>query len=155
MASSVTHYFRLLISQQIRVYRTGEKKHKCSCRRYTASTLILSSNKKKDSLEKYIYVYIYIYIVAYLRSRDYATVEEAVFSPCLVEPSRAEPSRAVMSRVSPHIASPGNSYKHFNDERKGKCNVTASAVTSRVSTVRQQLKRFPRVRSRVYRRDWS
>jgi hypothetical protein len=38
--------------------------------------------------------------------------------------------------------------------------VTASAVTSRVSTVTQQLKhrwkdRFPHVRSRVYRRDCS
>jgi hypothetical protein len=39
---------------------------------------------------------------------------------------------------------PGNNYKHLDDERVGKGHVTTSAVT-------QQLKRFPHVRSRVYR----
>jgi hypothetical protein len=47
---------------------------------------------------------------------------------------------------------PGNSYKHQDDARVGKDHVTASAATSRVSTVTQQLKRFPRARSRVYRK---
>jgi hypothetical protein len=75
------------------------------------------------------------------RSRDYATVDEAVFSPCLAEPSR------VTYRVeSPRLASPrllpGNSYKHLDDARVGKGHVTASAVTSRV---------FPHVRSKVYK----
>jgi hypothetical protein len=69
------------------------------------------------------------------------------------------PSRAVTSRASRRIPSPrlfpGNSYKHLDDARVGKGHVTTSAVTSRVSAVTQQLKRFPRVRSRVYRRDWS
>jgi hypothetical protein len=100
-----------------------------------------------------------VHIVAYLRhaskncnietrSRDYATVDEAIFSV---------PSRAVTSRASRRIASlrllPGNSYKHLDDARVGKGHVTASEVTSRVSIVTQQLKRFPRARSRVYRRD--
>jgi hypothetical protein len=59
------------------------------------------------------------------RSLDYATVDEAVFSPC-----RAE------SRIaSPHLL-PGNSYKHLDDARIGKGYVTASSVT-------QQLNRFP------------
>jgi hypothetical protein len=49
------------------------------------------------------------------RSRDYATVDEAVFSPC-----RAEL----------------HSYKHLDTARVGKGHVTVSAVT-------QQLKRFP------------
>jgi hypothetical protein len=56
------------------------------------------------------------------RSRDYATVDEAVFSPC-----RAE----------------SRSYKDLDNARVGKGNLTASAVT-------QQLKRFPHVRSRIY-----
>jgi hypothetical protein len=64
-----------------------------------------------------------------IRSRDYATVDEAVFSPCLVEPS----CRAVTSRASPRIASPrllpGNSYKHLDDARVGRGHVTASAMT--------------------------
>jgi hypothetical protein len=64
------------------------------------------------------------------RSHDYATVDEAVFSP----------SRAVTSRASRRIASPcllpGNSYKHLDDARVGKGHVNASAVT-------HQLKRFP------------
>jgi hypothetical protein len=64
------------------------------------------------------------------RSRDYATVNDAVFSPCQAEPSRS----------SRHIASPrllpGNSYEHLDDARARKGHVTAS-------TVMQQLKRFP------------
>jgi hypothetical protein len=91
------------------------------------------------------------------RSPNYATVDQAVFSPSRAELCRAEPSRPVMSRASPRIASPrllpGNSYKHLDDARVGKGHVTASAVTSRVSTVIQQLKCFPRVRLGVYRRD--
>jgi hypothetical protein len=83
------------------------------------------------------------------RSHDYATVDEAVFSPC----------RAELWRVEHCLASrpllPGNSYKHLDDARVGKGHMTASAVMSRVSTVMQQSKCFPRVRSRVYRRDWS
>jgi hypothetical protein len=87
-------------------------------------------------------------------SRDYATVDDAVFSP-----SRAELCCAVTSRSSPSLLT-GNSYKLLDDARVGRGHVTASAVTSRVSTVTQQLKycwkeRFPRVRSRVYRRHWS
>jgi hypothetical protein len=69
------------------------------------------------------------------RSRVYATVDEAVFSP-----SRAEPSRAVTSRSSRRIALPpllpGSSSKHLDNARVGKSHVTASAV-------KQQLKRFP------------
>jgi hypothetical protein len=69
------------------------------------------------------------------RSRDYATVEEAVFSPC-----RAEQSRAVNESLiaSNRLASllPGNSYKHLDDARVGKGHVTALATM-------QQLKRFP------------
>jgi hypothetical protein len=94
------------------------------------------------------------------RSRDYATVNEAVFSPCRAEqsrtkPSRAEPNRAEPSRGEPSqternraeneslIAShrltsllPDNSYKHLDNARVGNGQVAGSAVT-------QQLKRFP------------
>jgi hypothetical protein len=63
-------------------------------------------------------------------SHDYATVDEAVFSPCWAEQSRHE-----SCIVSPHLL-PGNSHKHLDDARVGKGHVTASAVT-------QQLKRFP------------
>jgi hypothetical protein len=59
------------------------------------------------------------------RSRDYATVDEAVYSPCRAEQSRVEPSRAE-----------SRSYKHLDDARVGKGHVTALTVT-------QQLKRFP------------
>jgi hypothetical protein len=93
------------------------------------------------------------------RSSDYATLDEEVFSPC-----QAELCRAVTSRASPRIAwprlLPGNIYKHLHDARVERGHVTASAVTSSVSTVTQQLKhrwkeRFPLVRSRVHRRNWS
>jgi hypothetical protein len=67
------------------------------------------------------------------RSRDYATVDEAAFSPCQAEPSRAE---LWTSRIASPRLLPGNSYKHFDDAGVGKGHVTASAVT-------QQLKRFP------------
>jgi hypothetical protein len=80
-------------------------------------------------------------IVAYLRharsnletrSRDYATVDEVVFSPCLVVPLPAPP----------HISSPhlllSDSFKHLDDARVGVGHMTVSAVTSRVSTVTQQ-----------------
>jgi hypothetical protein len=71
-------------------------------------------------------------------SRDYATVDEAVFSPCRAEQCRAEPSRAVNKLLitSHRLASllPGNSYKYFYDARVGKGHVTASAVTSRVNS---------------------
>jgi hypothetical protein len=75
------------------------------------------------------------------RSYDYATVDEAVFSPCWGE----------LWRIPSPCLLPGNSYKHFDNTRVGKGHMTVSAATSRVSTVTQQLKRFPRVRSRVYR----
>jgi hypothetical protein len=78
------------------------------------------------------------------RSCDYATADKAMFSPC----------RAELRILLPHLL-PGNSYKHLDDARVGMGQVTASAVTSCISTVTQQLKHFPRVRSRVYRRDWS
>jgi hypothetical protein len=77
---------------------------------------------------------------------------------------RAEPCRDE-SRIASHLLAsprllPGNSYKHLDDARMGKDHVTASAVTSCVPTVTQQLKhrwkeRVPRVRSKVYRRDWN
>jgi hypothetical protein len=93
------------------------------------------------------------------RSHDYATVDEAVFSPCREEPSSDVTWRVANLLASSSIASPrllpGNSYKHLDDARVGRGHVTASAVTSHVSTVTQQLKRFLRVRARVYRRDWS
>jgi hypothetical protein len=81
------------------------------------------------------------------RSRDYATVDEAVFSP-----SRAEICRAVTSRIASPRLLPGNDYKHWGWVGKG--HVTALAVTSRFSTVTQQLKhrwkeRFLHVRPRV------
>jgi hypothetical protein len=76
------------------------------------------------------------------RSPGYATVEEAVFSPYRAEPSRTEPSRA-SRRNAPLRLLPLNIYKHLDDARVGKGHVTASAVTSRYSTVTQQLKRFP------------
>jgi hypothetical protein len=51
-----------------------------------------------------------------IRSHDYASVDETVFSPC-----RAELCRAVTSRALPCIASPcllpGNGYKHLNNAR--------------------------------------
>jgi hypothetical protein len=98
------------------------------------------------------------YIVAYLRhtrSRDYATVDEAVFSPCRAEPSSVVPWRVARRVTATCLSFPCNNHKHFYDARVWRGHVTASAVTSRVSTVTQQLKSFPRVRSRVYRRDWS
>jgi hypothetical protein len=91
------------------------------------------------------------------RSRDYATVDEAVFSPCRAEPCRAEPSRAVNeSLIASHrLASPrllpGNSYKHLDNARVGKGHVTASAVTSLVSSD-TTIKAFTRMSDpRVYR----
>jgi hypothetical protein len=68
------------------------------------------------------------------RYHDYATVDEAVFSPCWAEQSRAEPRRDESRIASPRLL-PGNSYKNLDDARVGKSHVTASAVT-------QQLKRF-------------
>jgi hypothetical protein len=65
------------------------------------------------------------------RSRDYATVDEAVFPPWWAEPSRDEPTRISSPRLLP-----GNSYKHLDNAIVGKGHVTASAVT-------QQLKCFP------------
>jgi hypothetical protein len=58
------------------------------------------------------------------RSHDYATVDEAVFSPSHDDPRIASPRLL-----------PGNSYKHLNDTRVGKGHVTASALMSHVSTV--------------------
>jgi hypothetical protein len=62
-------------------------------------------------------------------------------------------SRAVTSRGSPRLVCCKATAINTRMTQEGKGHVTASAVTSRVSTVTQQLKRFPRVRSRVYRRD--
>jgi hypothetical protein len=59
------------------------------------------------------------------RSHDYATIDEAVFSPCRDE-----------SRIASPRLLPGNNYKHLGHEKVGKGHVTSSAVT-------QQLKRFP------------
>jgi hypothetical protein len=79
------------------------------------------------------------------RSRDYATVDEVVFSPCRAEQCQAEPSRGEPSRtklwtshssrriVSPPLL-PGNSYKHLDEARVGNGHMTASAVPSRVSS---------------------
>jgi hypothetical protein len=81
----------------------------------------------------HIHTYIYTYCGVFTpckncnietRSRDYATVDEAVFSPC-----RAE----------------SRSYKHLDNARVGKGHVTASVVT-------QQLKRFPACQIKV--RSW-
>jgi hypothetical protein len=55
------------------------------------------------------------------RSRNYATVDEAVFSPC-----RAE------SRIPSHRSAsllPGNSYKYMDDATIKKGHVTALAAT--------------------------
>jgi hypothetical protein len=84
------------------------------------------------------------------RSRDYATVDKAVFSPCQAEPRSAMPWRVASPRLVCCQAT----------ARVGKGHVTTSAVMSHVSTVTQQLKHywkecFPPVRSRVYTRDWS
>jgi hypothetical protein len=68
------------------------------------------------------------------RSRDYAIVDEAVFSPCRAEQNRIEPSRTEPNRTEPNrtepcravneslivshrLASllPGNSYKHLDN----------------------------------------
>jgi hypothetical protein len=68
----------------------------------------MALTSKHTSCE-YIYIYIYIYIYCGVftpckncnietRSRDYATVEKAVFSPC-----RAELCCAVTSRASPRL----------------------------------------------------
>jgi hypothetical protein len=78
------------------------------------------------------------------QSRDYALVDEAVFSPCRAEDSRPEPNRA-----EPLL--PGNSYKHFDNARVRKNHVTAPAVTSRVSND-TTMKVFSRMSDpRVYR----
>jgi hypothetical protein len=67
------------------------------------------------------------------RSRDYATVDEAVFSPC-----RAKFCSVVQSRASPHHASHPNPSlvaklhcKRLDDARVGRGHVTSacSAVT--------------------------
>jgi hypothetical protein len=86
------------------------------------------------------------------RSHDYATIDEAVFSPCCAETFRS--SRRI---ASPRLL-PGNSYKHLDDARVGKGHVTASAVTSSVSSD-ETIKAFSRmsdsgfiaVRSNSYR----
>jgi hypothetical protein len=80
-------------------------------------------------------------------------------APFLKRHCSALPCRDESLIASPRLL-PGNSYKHLDDARVGKGHVTASAVTSPVSTVTQQLKhrwkeRFPRVRSGVYWRDWD
>jgi hypothetical protein len=72
---------------------------------------------------------------------------------------RAEPSRSLLCRDELRLAS-FVARQHLDDARVGRGPVTASAVTSRVSTVTQQFnhrwkKRFLHVRSRVYMRDWS
>jgi hypothetical protein len=64
------------------------------------------------------------------RSRDYATVEEALFYACWVELCRVVPNRAsLVARQQ---------YKHLDDAKLGRGYVTASAVTSYFSTVTQQ-----------------
>jgi hypothetical protein len=73
------------------------------------------------------------------RSRDYAIVDEAVFSPCLAVPSRAEPSRTEpkRERVTHRIASP-------------RC-CQATAINTWMT---QQLKAFSHMSDpRVYRRS--
>jgi hypothetical protein len=95
------------------------------------------------------------------RSRDYATVDEAVFStfraelvvPCgavLTEPRLASPRLASLSL--------SDKCKRLDRAKIGTGHVTsASVLTSRVSAMKQQQKHcgLPRVWSRVYRRDWS
>jgi hypothetical protein len=82
--------------------------------------------------------------VAYLRhartvtSKYVPAITQQLTKRCFL---RAEPSSAVPWRVAHRLASFVMTH------------VTASAVTPRVSTVTQQLKRFPLVRSRVYRRS--
>jgi hypothetical protein len=78
------------------------------------------------------------------RSRDYATVDEAVFF-FRAEPSRHE-SRIASRRIASPCLLPGNSYKHLDDARVGKDHVIASVVS-------QELKRFPAGQIRVYRGD--
>jgi hypothetical protein len=60
-----------------------------------------------------------------IRSRDYATVDEAVFSPC-----RADLCRVVPSRASPRLLL-SDSCKHLDDARVGRVHVASacSAVT--------------------------
>jgi hypothetical protein len=55
------------------------------------------------------------------RSQDYATVDEAVFSPCRAEP-RSDESRIASPRLLP-----GNSYKHLDDARVGNGHATIEA----------------------------
>jgi hypothetical protein len=105
-----------------------------------------------------------LYTVAYLRhvrtvtSKHVPAITQQLKRFFLrAEASRGDPNRVESRIASRRMASPrllsGNSYKHLDDARVGKGHVTASAVTSRVSTVTQQLERFPHVRSWVYRRD--
>jgi hypothetical protein len=72
------------------------------------------------------------------RSRDYATVDEAVFSPCRTEQSRAE----------------SRSYKHLDNARVGKGHVrsraSSDATIKAFSLMSDQ--GFIGVRSRSYRR---
>jgi hypothetical protein len=73
------------------------------------------------------------------RCGDYAAVDEAVFFPCRGEASRADPSRASLRITSPSFFSQVtaiNTWITRDRERLGKGHVT-------VSTVTQQLKRFP------------
>jgi hypothetical protein len=70
------------------------------------------------------------------RSRDYATVDEEVFSPCRSVPRRALPCHAEsrLNPPSPRIATPlslpDNSYKHLDDAIVGMGHMIAcSAVT--------------------------
>jgi hypothetical protein len=71
------------------------------------------------------------------RSRNYATLDEAVFSPCRAELCRVVPSRDPPRRATPRMWL-SDSCKHLDDARVGMGNVTASAMTSCVSTVMQQ-----------------
>jgi hypothetical protein len=70
-------------------------------------------------------------------SRCYATVNEAVFSPCRAElcrvvPSRASPRPASQRRASPRLLL-SDSYKHLDDAR-----VRMGHITSACSAVTQQ-----------------
>jgi hypothetical protein len=85
------------------------------------------------------YILWHIYCNIETCSRDYATVGEAVFSPCWTEQNQAEPNQAEPSRAKPwwvahRIASPrllpGNSYKHLDNARVGKGHVNTSRVSS-------------------------
>jgi hypothetical protein len=89
------------------------------------------------------------------RSRDYATVDKAVFSSCRAEPCRVAPRTLLRSAEVNMFPLLGDKCKRLDCARVGERSrdLRGSAMTSRNSRSTVGSCVLPRVQSRVYRRD--